>query len=213
MARRMPISRVLSATTMVSVPTMLNAATTMMKKIMRPIASFSSWRALNRLDVLRLPVERAVGIAQPLLDGLADRGRLVRIGDPHGDPGHRVTQPGEALRHLPADHDELIVVLKHPGLEEAGHLELPEARHGDPESRVHLGLSHRNQGDDVAGIHRQPIGEPGAHQNAAIDAGLGRLEAEIALPDRLGQRGDRCAIRCPDRTRGDSRLRHSPARR
>ena len=48
-ARRIPISRVLSVTTMVSVPTMLNAATTMMKKIIRPMASFSSCRALNRL--------------------------------------------------------------------------------------------------------------------------------------------------------------------
>ena len=48
-ARRMPISRVLSATTMVRVPTMLNAATTMMKKIISPMASFSSWSALKRL--------------------------------------------------------------------------------------------------------------------------------------------------------------------
>ena len=48
-ARRMPISRVLSATTIVRVPTMLNAATTMMKKIISPMASFSSWSALNRL--------------------------------------------------------------------------------------------------------------------------------------------------------------------
>ena len=49
MARRMPISRVLSVTTIVSVPTMLNAATTMMKKIISPMASFSSCSALNRL--------------------------------------------------------------------------------------------------------------------------------------------------------------------
>ena len=48
-ARRMPISFVLSVTTIVSVPTMLNAATTMMKKIISPMASFSSWSALKRL--------------------------------------------------------------------------------------------------------------------------------------------------------------------
>ena len=49
MAWRIPISLVLSVTTMVRVPTMLNAATTMMKKIISPMASFSSWSALNRL--------------------------------------------------------------------------------------------------------------------------------------------------------------------
>ena len=48
MARRMPISFVLSVTTMVRVPTMLKAATTMMKKIISPMASFSSWSALKR---------------------------------------------------------------------------------------------------------------------------------------------------------------------
>ena len=41
-ARRMPISRVLSATTIVRVPTMLNAATIMMMQMMSPMPSFSS---------------------------------------------------------------------------------------------------------------------------------------------------------------------------
>src|SRR5882762_9959176 len=46
-AMRMPISRVLSRTTIVSVPTTLNAATTQIKKTTRPIASFSSFSAEN----------------------------------------------------------------------------------------------------------------------------------------------------------------------
>jgi hypothetical protein len=42
MARRMPISRVFSATTIVRVPTMLNAATIMMMQMIRPMPSLSS---------------------------------------------------------------------------------------------------------------------------------------------------------------------------
>ena len=44
-ARRMPISFVLSATTIVSVPTMLNAATRMISSRMSVIPSFSSFSA------------------------------------------------------------------------------------------------------------------------------------------------------------------------
>ena len=44
-ARRIPISRVLSRTTIVSVPTTLNAATTQMRKTMSPIPNFSSFKA------------------------------------------------------------------------------------------------------------------------------------------------------------------------
>ena len=44
-ARRMPISFVLSVTTIVSVPTMLNAATTMIRVRMKVIPSFSSLSA------------------------------------------------------------------------------------------------------------------------------------------------------------------------
>ena len=44
-ARRIPISFVLSETTMVSVPTMLNAATTMISIRMNDMPSFSSFSA------------------------------------------------------------------------------------------------------------------------------------------------------------------------
>jgi len=45
MARRMPISRVLSRTTIVRVPTTLNAATTQMRNTTKAMASFSSFKA------------------------------------------------------------------------------------------------------------------------------------------------------------------------
>ncbi len=90
----------------------------MMKKIMRPIAIFSSSSALNRLTFCVCQSSARYGIAELLLDRLADLRRVVRIVDTHGDPRHRVTEAGELLRDLPFHDDELVVVLKHARLEE-----------------------------------------------------------------------------------------------
>jgi hypothetical protein len=48
---RIPISRVLSATTMMSVLMMLNAATSTMRKRMTAMASFSSFSAPKRAEL------------------------------------------------------------------------------------------------------------------------------------------------------------------
>src|SRR5438445_680571 len=90
----------------------------------------------------------------------------------------------------PPDHDELVVVLKHAGVEQPRDLEAPEPGNRDPEGRVDLGLRHRNQGDHVAGVDREPVSESGAQQDAAVHVGLGGAEGEVAFLDGLRQRGD-----------------------
>ena len=81
----------------------------------------------------------------------------------------------------PGHDHELVVVLEHAGVEEAGDLELPESRHRHAERRIDLGLGDRHQGDDVARVDRQPGGQPGAEEDAAVHARLGGLEREIAF--------------------------------
>ena len=46
--------------------------------------------------VLGLPIERAVGIAEPLLEPLGDLRRRPRVVEPHLQPGHGLAQPGES---------------------------------------------------------------------------------------------------------------------
>ena len=145
----------------------------------------------EEVRVLGLPVERPIGIAEPPLQRLADDGREVGIGHPDRDARYRGAEAGELLGLLQREHDELIVVLEHPGVEESGHFELPEPGDGHPERRVHLGLGDGHQGDDVARIDPQPAGQAAAQQDAAVHARLAGLEGEVALRDRPREGGDR----------------------
>jgi len=101
-AMRMPISRVLSRTTIVSVPTTLKAATTQIRNTTSPMPSFSSFSAENSERFLELPVERPVRIAEHVFDQLPGLGGALRIGKPHFDSRDCTAQPGEILGRLAA---------------------------------------------------------------------------------------------------------------
>ena len=146
-ARRMPISRVLSATTMVSVLTMLNAATSMMKKMIRPIASFSSLSALNESLILGLPVERAIGIAEAIRSSRAPTsgarsGSRIRTSMPD-TASPSPANPGRLER----DDDELVVVLEHPRVEEPVTSNCQYARHRRRRARRSPSGRERNERD------------------------------------------------------------------
>ena len=134
-ARRMPISRVLSATTIVSVLTMLNAATSTISNRMTPMPSFSSLSAWNSELFCSCQSTVRYGIAELSRQPRADLLRLPPILRLHLEPGHAVAQPRELLRHVERDEHVLVVVLVHPRVEDAGHLEPHLARHVAARSR------------------------------------------------------------------------------
>ena len=180
----MPISRVLNATTIVSVPTMLNAATIMMKKITRPIASFSSCSAENNVVFLRLPRLGDVRKSELELQSGRDGLDIPRVAHPNGDIGHRRVEPGDPLGGLPVHERVRVVVDVHPGLEDAGNLHRPAARRiqraGDA---VPPRGARRDDVDDITHGHRQVIGEPPAENHGAVDIRRRQccLEGEVTL--------------------------------
>src|SRR4029077_12049942 len=157
-ASRMPISRVLSRTTIVRVPTTLNAATTQMRNTTNAIASFSSFKAENseafcdcqssaRYGGLRLRCARGrrVGAAEPPLEGHAERLRLLRLGQPDLEPGHRGVEPREALRRPAVERDVAVVVLVHAGVEDPRHLVAMELGHVGADARVEFGTGRSDE--------------------------------------------------------------------
>ena len=66
----------------------------------------------------------------------------------------------------------MVVVLEHAGVEQAGDLEFQNRGHRHAQRGIDLGLGDRYQRDHVARIDRQPVGQPGTEQDAAVHPGL-----------------------------------------
>src|SRR3989449_11633392 len=66
---------------------------------------FLELQGREQRSVLRLPVERAVGVPEPRLEGDAERLRLLRVGEPHLEAGHCRVEPGEALRRAAIERE------------------------------------------------------------------------------------------------------------
>ena len=135
-AFRMPISRVLSRTTIVSVLTMLNAATITMRLRITDMPSFSSESALN--SELFCSCQSTVWYGKSSVHRFRDRGRVVAARGLHLEARHRAVEPRELLRRRKVQVHVLIVVLVHPRLEHAGDLDLEQSRHREAGDRIHL---------------------------------------------------------------------------
>ena len=151
MVFRIAMSRVFSITSRISDATMLSAATITIRPMPMPMRDLlEQQRRVERLVHVG-PVLRDVVGAEPRLNLVGDRRRVVDVGDAELD----VIRPGlsgQQIGGLEIDEAVGVVELEEPQAERAGNLQPPLPRHHAHRRQRAL---RRHQRDDVTGKRRQ----------------------------------------------------------
>ena len=194
-----------SITTITSVATMLNAATSTMSSRTMKYTVFSSLMAEKRLWFISFQSRTRYGKPSRAAMARGDAVGALEIVGAHLDAGDRVAEVEEALRVGEGDVGERAVVLDHAGVEQADDDEALDLRHQADRRRDG---DRRDQVDRIARLHVELAGELLAEDDAGqLDRRAARVAPHLV---RVG-RGLRCARRA-----GGARNRSprpAPARR